>query len=102
MIGSGSADIQRSPRAQDHRAGAVPYDRRLPARLSRLVAAFSMIGLVPVFIAGYLLIYLFSELKLFPVRVAQLPAWAGHASADLRATLSVIYIALITRIAAAC
>ena len=71
--------------------------------IDRLVMAFSVIGFsVPVFVLGYLLIYLFAlELKLFPVQ--------GYRSlADgfgpfiyrliLPASRSVIYIALIARI----
>jgi peptide/nickel transport system permease protein len=72
--------------------------------IDRLVMAFSVIGFsVPVFVLGYLLIYLFAiELKLFPVQGYRSIAdgfWPFLYRLILPAiTLSVIYIALIARI----
>ena len=72
--------------------------------IDRLVMAFSVIGFsVPVFVLGYLLIYLFAlELKLFPVQGYRNLA-EGFGPFIYRlilpgCTLSVIYIALIARI----
>jgi peptide/nickel transport system permease protein len=72
--------------------------------IDRLVMAFSVIGFsVPVFVLGYLLIYLFAiELKLFPVQGYRSIA-DGFGPFIYRlilpgVTLSVIYIALIARI----
>ncbi len=72
--------------------------------IDRLVMAFSVIGFsVPVFVLGYLLIYLFAlELKLFPVQGYR-SITDGFGPFIYRLilpgfTLSVIYIALIARI----
>jgi peptide/nickel transport system permease protein len=72
--------------------------------LDRFVMGFSVMGFsVPVFVMGYLLIYIFAiELKLFPVQgyksIADgLGPWL-HRLVLPGATLSVIYIALIARI----
>jgi len=72
--------------------------------VDRLVMGFSVLGFsVPVFVMGYLLIYIFSiELKLFPVqgyRSITDGFWPFlHHLLLPGATLSVIYIALIARI----
>jgi peptide/nickel transport system permease protein len=72
--------------------------------IDRLVMVFSVIGFsVPVFVLGYLLIYLFAiELKLFPVqgyRSIEDGLWPFLYRLILPGiTLSVIYIALIARI----
>jgi peptide/nickel transport system permease protein len=72
--------------------------------LDRLVMGFSVIGFsVPVFVLGYLLIYLFAiRLDLFPVQGYQSlldGAWPFlHHLVLPSITLSVIYIALIARI----
>jgi len=72
--------------------------------IDRLVMGFSVMGFsVPVFVMGYLLIYIFSiELKLFPVqgyRSITDGFWPFlHHLLLPGATLSVIYIALIARI----
>ena len=72
--------------------------------IDRLVMGFSVLGFsVPVFVMGYLLIYIFAiELKLFPVqgyRSISEGFWPFlHRLLLPGATLSVIYIALIARI----
>ena len=72
--------------------------------IDRLVMAFAVLGFsVPVFVLGYLLIYLFAiELKLFPVQGYRSIAdgfWPFlHRLILPGITLSVIYIALIARI----
>jgi peptide/nickel transport system permease protein len=72
--------------------------------VDRLVMGFSVMGFsVPVFVMGYLLIYIFAvELKLFPVqgyRSISDGFWPYlHRLLLPGATLSVIYIALIARI----
>jgi peptide/nickel transport system permease protein len=72
--------------------------------IDRLVMGFSVLGFsVPVFVMGYLLIYIFAiELKLFPVQGYKSIAdgfWPFlHRLLLPGATLSVIYIALIARI----
>jgi peptide/nickel transport system permease protein len=72
--------------------------------VDRLVMAFSVIGFsVPVFVLGYLLIYLFAiRLDLFPVQgyqsIAQGIGPFLHRLVLPSITLSVIYIALIARI----
>jgi len=72
--------------------------------IDRLVMGFSVMGFsVPVFVMGYLLIYIFAiELKLFPVqgyRSISDGFWPYlHRLLLPGATLSVIYIALIARI----
>ena len=72
--------------------------------IDRLVMGFSVLGFsVPVFVLGYLLIYIFAvELKLFPVQGYKSIAdgfWPFlHRLLLPGATLSVIYIALIARI----
>jgi peptide/nickel transport system permease protein len=72
--------------------------------IDRLVMGFSVIGFsVPVFVLGYLLIYLFAmELKLFPVQGYRSIADGFfpfiHRLILPGITLSVIYIALIARI----
>lgn len=72
--------------------------------IDRLVMGFSVLGFsVPVFVMGYLLIYIFAiELKLFPVqgyRSISDGFWPFlHRLLLPGATLSVIYIALIARI----
>ena len=72
--------------------------------IDRIVMGFSVLGFsVPVFVMGYLLIYIFSiELKLFPVqgyRSISDGFWPFlHRLLLPGATLSVIYIALIARI----
>ena len=72
--------------------------------LDRLVMGFSVLGFsVPVFVMGYLLIYIFAvELKLFPVQGYKSITdgfWPFlHHLLLPGATLSVIYIALIARI----
>jgi peptide/nickel transport system permease protein len=72
--------------------------------LDRLVMGFSVIGFsVPVFVLGYLLIYLFAiEIKLFPVQGYRSIAdgfWPFlHRLILPGVTLAVIYIALIARI----
>ena len=72
--------------------------------IDRLVMGFSVLGFsVPVFVMGYLLIYIFAiELKLFPVqgyRSLSDGFWPFlHRLLLPGATLSVIYIALIARI----
>lgn len=72
--------------------------------LDRLVMGFSVLGFsVPVFVMGYLLIYIFAvELKLFPVQGYKSIAdgfWPFlHHLLLPGATLSVIYVALIARI----
>ncbi len=72
--------------------------------IDRLVMGFSVLGFsVPVFVMGYLLIYIFSiELKLFPVQGYRSIAdgfWPFlHRLILPGVTLSVIYIALIARI----
>jgi peptide/nickel transport system permease protein len=72
--------------------------------IDRLVMGFSVLGFsVPVFVMGYLLIYIFAvELKLFPVqgyRSITDGFWPFlHRLLLPGATLSVIYIALIARI----
>jgi peptide/nickel transport system permease protein len=72
--------------------------------IDRFVMGFSVLGFsVPVFVLGYLLIYIFAiELKLFPVQgyksIAEgLWPWLQRLLLP-GATLSVIYIALIARI----
>jgi len=71
--------------------------------IDRLVMAFSVLGFsVPVFVLGYLLIYIFAiELKLFPVQGYRSIAdgfWPFlHRLLLPGFTLSVIYIALIAR-----
>ncbi len=72
--------------------------------IDRLVMGFSVLGFsVPVFVMGYLLIYIFAiELKLFPVQGYKSISdgfWPFlHRLLLPGATLSVIYIALIARI----
>ena len=72
--------------------------------IDRLVMGFSVMGFsVPVFVMGYLLIYIFAiELKLFPVQGYKSITdgfWPYlHRLLLPGATLSVIYIALIARI----
>jgi peptide/nickel transport system permease protein len=72
--------------------------------IDRLVMGFAVIGFsVPVFVLGYLLIYLFAiELKLFPVQgyrsIADGFGPFIHRLILPGVTLSVIYIALIARI----
>lgn len=72
--------------------------------IDRLVMGFSVLGFsVPVFVMGYLLIYIFAvELKLFPVQGYKSIAdgfWPFlHHLLLPGATLSVIYVALIARI----
>jgi peptide/nickel transport system permease protein len=72
--------------------------------VDRVVMAFSVIGFsVPVFVLGYLLIYVFAiQLGAFPVQGYQSPAqgfWPFlHRLVLPSVTLSVIYIALIARI----
>ncbi len=72
--------------------------------IDRLVMGFSVLGFsIPVFVMGYLLIYIFAiELKLFPVqgyRSISDGFWPFlHHLLLPSATLSVIYIALIARI----
>ena len=72
--------------------------------LDRIVMGFSVLGFsIPVFVLGYLLIYVFSvKLGLFPVQGYRSPAnglWPFLRHLILPAiTLSVIYIALIARI----
>jgi peptide/nickel transport system permease protein len=72
--------------------------------VDRLVMGFSVMGFsVPVFVMGYLLIYIFAiELKLFPIqgyRSISDGFWPYlHRLLLPGATLSVIYIALIARI----
>jgi peptide/nickel transport system permease protein len=72
--------------------------------IDRVVMGFSVLGFsVPVFVMGYLLIYIFAiELKLFPVqgyRSISDGFWPFlHRLLLPGATLSVIYIALIARI----
>jgi peptide/nickel transport system permease protein len=72
--------------------------------IDRLVMGFSVMGFsVPVFVMGYLLIYIFAiELKLFPVqgyRSISDGFWPYlHRLVLPGSTLSVIYIALIARI----
>jgi peptide/nickel transport system permease protein len=72
--------------------------------VDRLVMGFSVLGFsVPVFVMGYLLIYIFAvELKLFPVQGYKSITdgfWPFlHRLLLPGATLSVIYIALIARI----
>ncbi len=72
--------------------------------IDRLVMGFSVLGFsVPVFVLGYLLIYIFAvEFKLFPVQGYKSIAdgfWPFlHRLLLPGATLSVIYIALIARI----
>jgi len=72
--------------------------------LDRLVMGFSVLGFsVPVFVMGYLLIYIFAvELKLFPVQGYKSITdgfWPFlHHLLLPGATLSVIYVALIARI----
>lgn len=72
--------------------------------IDRLVMGFSVLGFsVPVFVMGYLLIYIFAiELKLFPVqgyKSISAGFWPFlHRLLLPGATLSVIYVALIARI----